>query len=78
MLAAISDQELMYSEIEEELFRLELHEEESYMRVVEGLVKKQILCSKWKWVLYYTIAPDILSTNQPPYSYESWKALSEG
>ena len=78
VLTAIADQELMHSEIEDELFRFEWCDDEvDLKRVLAEMVQKQLLTTDWKWVLYYAIAPEVLSLNSPPYRYESWRDLSE-
>ena len=78
VLTAIADQELMHSEIEDELFRFEWCDDEvDLKRVLAEMVQKQLLTTDWKWVLYYAIAPEILLLNRPPYLYESWRSLSE-
>ena len=78
VLTAIADQELMHSEIEDELFRFEWCDDEvDLKRVLAEMVQKQLLTTDWKWVLYYAIASEVLLLNRPPYLYESWRSLSE-
>jgi len=90
VLAAIADQELMFSEIKEEIGEScqEVFGGSNLngMVLLQGLIDKGhvLRTSPFRSSLfrpyphyYYKIAPETLSLNHPPYSYESWRNLSE-
>ena len=86
VLAAIADQELVLQELIGELRRLGFYKSAQSLlpciREMEeaGLVKSWLGISPFPLYFpcaYYKIEPDILALNNPPYSYESWRNLSE-
>ena len=74
VLVAIADQELTVGEIGEELSR-----SVGFVRktLLSPMVESGLLTRKPGFQTLYAIAPDILALNNPPYSYESWRELSE-
>ena len=82
ILSAIADQNLNMRELLEEMEKIDGIHDSRYMlslnahlsRLVElgTLVKTRSFFAQ-----YYAIAPNILALNKPPYSHESWRALSE-
>ena len=74
VLTAIADQELNSREIGESL-----PEKVGFIRktLLEPMVKSGLLIAREGFFRFYAIAPDILALNTPPYSYESWRRLSE-
>ena len=87
VLAAIADQKLALDEILQDVSGLlhvielsKIQVELFLLRMTEAkvLVKSREFAGSLFPVVLYAIAPDILAMNNPPYSYESWRALSEG
>lgn len=77
VLTAIADQELISEEVLAEISPPQQWEEPIFILLNE-MVKTGLLVSRYKpFAYFYAIAPEILALNNPPYSYESWRALSE-
>jgi hypothetical protein len=77
VLTAIADQELTRSEIEDTMEKLGFHDEAPRRFNLKGMIFKGLIVRGEGFFFRHAIAPEILALNKPPYSYESWKALSE-
>lgn len=86
VLAAISDQKLTLSEIFQDTSSLfpvvedsKIYLESLLLRMVEvgTIVKSREFAGSLFLTTLYAIAPEILSLNHPPYSYEGWRALND-
>lgn len=82
ILSAIADQELTANEIFQDVPNL-VENLDALKTTLTRMVEEKILVKSRKFaepifpVTLYMIAPDILALNNPPYSYESWRDLSE-
>lgn len=77
VLAAIADQQLLINEVLIGIWGTGL-KVNNWVVVVESLISKALVMRTWHVSgCLYAIAPEILSLNHPPYSYESWRDLSE-
>lgn len=76
VLAAIADQELRRGQLEDELYAQGMSD---FTSGLNSLLDRKFVTrrTEWGFTYYYAIAPEILSLNHPPYSYESWRDLSE-
>ena len=77
VLTAIADQELTRSEIEDTMEKLGFHDEAPRRFNLKGMIFKGLIVRGYVFFFRHAIEPEILALNKPPYSYESWKALSE-
>jgi hypothetical protein len=82
ILSAIADQELTANELYQDVPNL-VEDLDALKIVLSRMVKGGIVVKSWKFegsiipVTLYAIAPELLSLNCSPYSYASWRDLSE-
>lgn len=77
VLTAIADRELTRTEIEVEMEKLGFYDEAARRFNLKGMIFKGLIVRGEGFFFRHAIAPEVLALNKPPYSYESWKALSE-